>query len=238
MSSSHTLDNIFSNNRRWAEEVQRDHPDFFPRLEKQQSPEYLWIGCADSRVSANEIMGLLPGEVFVHRNVANVVVHTDFNCLSVLQYAIDVLQVKHVIVTGHYGCGGVRAALENRSMGLIDNWLRNIKDVYFKHENLFTHLSADESAELLCEINVREQVGNVCHTTILQDAWKRGQAVTVHGLIYSLHDGILNDLDVNVSGMQDIPSIYRMYSDAEMLARLPSQRRRLQQSAQVGSQQQ
>ncbi len=221
-----SLEAIFANNQRWAEAIKSEQPDFFKTLAEQQSPDFLWIGCADSRVPANEIMGLLPGEVFVHRNVANVVVHTDFNCLSVIQYAVDVLKVRHIIVTGHYGCGGVRAALENRSMGLIDNWLRHIKDVYIHHQRLFDHLDTEEACDLLCELNVCDQVAHVCHTTIVQDAWKRGQHLTVHGLVYSLEDGILHDLAVNVSGMAEISTIYRMYSDQDMLDRLPSHRRR------------
>ncbi len=219
MSHHADLDAIFRNNRQWAHFMRDQDEDFFPRLERQQTPEYLWIGCSDSRVSANEIMGLLPGEVFVHRNVANVVVHTDFNCLSVLQYAVDILKVRHIIVTGHYGCGGVRAALENRSFGLIDNWLRTIKDIYHRFEDVFTHLDAEQSVRLLCELNVQQQVANVCHTTIVQDAWKRGQTLSVHGLIYSLSDGILRDLQVNVHNMEEIPKIYQMYSDRDLLRR-------------------
>ncbi len=224
-----SLEAIFKNNRHWSQSVGAQDPDFFSRLERQQTPEYLWIGCSDSRVSANEIMGLLPGEVFVHRNVANVVTHTDFNCLSVLQYAIDILKVRHIIVTGHYGCGGVRAALENRSLGLIDNWLRHIKDIYHQFEEMFTHLGAEESVDLLCELNVREQVANVCHTTIVQDAWKRNQALTVHGLIYRLSDGILHDLDVNINAMEEVPRIYQMYNDQDLRNRLRTLRTTLKQ---------
>lgn len=227
MTDKEPLCDLFANNRDWADKIKAEQPDFFEQLARQQSPQYLWIGCADSRVPANEIVGLLPGEIFVHRNVANVVVHTDFNCLSVLQYAVDILKVRHVIITGHYGCGGVRAAIENRSMGLIDNWLRNIKDVYHHYESMFTGLNADEASDLLCELNVREQVSNLCHTTIVQDAWKRGQALSVHGLIYSIRDGILHDLQVNISGMEEIPRIYRMYADSELKQLLPSTRKRI-----------
>ncbi|HNI37233.1 MAG TPA: carbonate dehydratase, partial [Pseudomonadales bacterium] len=181
------LPNLFENNRNWAESIKKIHPDFFRELSEQQSPEYLWIGCSDSRVPANEIVGLMPGEVFVHRNVANVVVHTDLNCLSVLQYAVEVLKVKHVMVVGHYGCGGVRAAMSNQKFGLIDNWLRNIKDIYRQHhEKLETIADEEQRVNLLCELNVVEQVNNVCSTTIVQDAWDRGQELAVHGWIYSL----------------------------------------------------
>jgi carbonic anhydrase len=204
------LDDVFRNNRAWAERIKAEDPDFFERLAHQQSPEFLWIGCADSRVPANEIMGLLPGEVFVHRNVANLVVHTDMNCLSVLQYAIEVLKVKHILVTGHYGCGGVKAALENRELGLIDNWLRHIKDVYRVYETEFEGLDEQQRFDLLCELNVVEQVANVCHTTIVQHAWKLGQPVSVHGFIYNIGDGILKDLGVNFSQPNQLPPIYRM----------------------------
>ena len=204
------LDDVFRNNRIWAERIKAEEPDFFEKLAHQQSPEFLWIGCADSRVPANEIMGLLPGEVFVHRNVANLVVHTDMNCLSVLQYAIEVLKVKHILVTGHYGCGGIKSALENRELGLIDNWLRHIKDVYRLYEPDFTGLDEQQKFDLLCELNVVEQVANVCHTTIVQSAWKRGQPVSVHGFIYNIGDGILKDLGVNFNQLNQLPPIYRM----------------------------
>jgi carbonic anhydrase len=188
-------------------------PGFLETLAGQQSPEYLWIGCADSRVPANEIIGLLPGEVFVHRNVANIVVHTDFNCLSCIQFAVEVLQVKHIIVCGHYGCGGVKAAMQHNQLGLIDNWLRHIKDVYQKHLGELRAIS-DESAQMarLCELNVMEQVNNVCHTTIVQSAWSRGQELAVHGWIYDLHDGLLQDLKVSVTTTQEIPALYQMDS--------------------------
>lgn len=184
-------------------------PDFFLKLSLQQSPEYLWIGCSDSRVPANEIVGLLPGELFVHRNVANVVVHTDFNCLSVIEYAVERLQVKHIIVCGHYGCGGVQAALKDNQLGLIDNWLRHIKEVWKKYEKEIS-LFEDEHQQLnrLCELNVIEQVVNVCNTTIIQKAWKRGQQVDVHGWIYSIQDGQLRDLNVQLSNSKDIETFY------------------------------
>ncbi len=188
------LTTLFENNRRWAERIAAAHPGFFSELLEQQSPEYLWIGCSDSRVPANEIVGLAPGELFVHRNVANVVVHTDLNCLSVLQYAVDALKVKHVIVCGHYGCGGVRAALDDARMGLIDNWLRHVQDVQQKYDHVLPVGDAHARLHRLCELNVVEQVRNVCETTILRDAWARGQAVTVHGWIYGLSDGRLKDL--------------------------------------------
>jgi len=189
------LQHLFDNNRAWADSVKQRDPEFFSRLSNQQSPEYLWIGCSDSRVPANQITRLEPGEVFVHRNIANVVVHTDLNCLSVLQYAVEVLNVKHIIVCGHYGCGGVRAALENHEHGLIDNWLRHIKDVIRFNEDKFKGLEHEQKMDLLCELNVREQVTNICNTTIIQDAWNAGKELSVHGWIYSVENGILKDLD-------------------------------------------
>jgi carbonic anhydrase len=186
---------LFANNRSWAAGITRQDPIFFDRLSRQQSPRYLWIGCSDSRVPANEIVGLLPGEMFVHRNVANVVVHTDLNCLSVLQFAVDVLKVEHVIVCGHYGCSGVTAAYQGQPLGLIDNWLRHVQDVADRHTGLLDSF-ADESTRLdcLCALNILEQAVHVCRTTIVQDAWKRGQAVTIHGWVYRLRDGLLRDL--------------------------------------------
>jgi carbonic anhydrase len=205
------LEDLFANNRAWADEVKRADPQFFEKLAGQQSPEYLWIGCSDSRVPANQIVGLDPGEIFVHRNVANVVVHTDFNCLTVLQYAIDVLKVKHVIVVGHYGCGGVKAAYENADNGLIDNWLRNIKDVLNHNRERINSLPEGEGrVDLLCELSVISQVANVCHTTIAQNAWARGQSLSVHGLVYSLRDGLLKDLGCTVSGPEQISESYRV----------------------------
>jgi len=205
------LEDLFANNRNWADEVKQADPLFFEKLAGQQSPEYLWIGCSDSRVPANQIVGLDPGEIFVHRNVANVVAHTDFNCLTVLQYAIDVLKVKHVIVVGHYGCGGVKAAYENADNGLIDNWLRNIKDVLsHNRERIETLPEGEQRVDLLCELNVTSQVANVCHTTIAQNAWARGQSLSVHGLVYSLRDGLLKDLDCTVTGPEQISEAYRV----------------------------
>ena len=189
------LPELLENNRRWAAERVAADPEFFARLSALQAPPYLWIGCSDSRVPANQIVGLLPGELFVHRNVANVVVHTDLNCLSVLQFAIDVLKVRHVMVVGHYGCGGVRAALDNAQLGLIDNWLRNVQDVRTAHRDTLDALADDDArANRLCELNVLEQAANVCETTVVRDAWTRGQPLTVHGWIYGLHDGLLRDL--------------------------------------------
>jgi len=204
------LHNLFANNRRWAAAIRERDPAFFETLAKQQSPEYLWIGCSDSRVPANEIIGLLPGEVFVHRNVANVVVHTDLNCLSVLQFAVDVLNIKHVMVVGHYGCGGVAAALRNRKLGLADNWLRHVQDVQKKHAATYahTHPVGDDAllVDRLCELNVIEQVQNACQTTVVQDAWERGQELTVHGWIYRLQDGELRDLCATAAGPAEVDS--------------------------------
>ena len=191
-----TLPQLFENNRRWASARVREDPDFFQRLVALQAPAYLWIGCSDSRVPANEIVNLPPGELFVHRNVANVVVHTDLNCLSVLQFAVEVLRVRHVIVCGHYGCGGVRAALSGTKLGLIDNWLRHVQDVRRKHAEALDALSAPAREDRLCELNVLEQAANVCETTIVQDAWDRGQEVAIHAWIYRLDDGLLRDLQV------------------------------------------
>lgn len=205
------LPNLFKNNQTWAAQMRESDPDFFNKLSKVQTPEYLWIGCSDSRVPANQITGLMPGEVFVHRNIANLVVHTDLNCLSVIQYAVDVLKVKHIIVCGHYGCGGVKAALDNGDNGLIDNWLRNIKDVYRLRQAEIDACETDEERHRkLCELNVVEQVANVCHTSIVQNAWKSDQPVTVHGWIYDIGDGILKDLDVCVTGQEDVALTHRM----------------------------
>jgi carbonic anhydrase len=190
---------LFENNRAWAAAMVENDPDFFTALAERQTPEYLWIGCSDSRVPANQIVGLPPGDVFVHRNVANVVVHTDLNCLSVLQYAVEVLAVRHVVVCGHYGCGGVKAALEGARHGLIDNWLRHVADVEEKHSVEIASLPDERRLDRLCELNVVEQVANVCQTTIVEDAWQRGQELTVHGLVYDLRDGLLQDLGVSRS---------------------------------------
>jgi carbonic anhydrase len=195
------LEQLFENNRAWAAEMTRQDAGFFQRLSTQQSPRYLWIGCSDSRVPANQIVGLLAGEMFVHRNVANVVVHTDLNCLSAIQFAVEVLRVGHVIVCGHYGCGGVLAALQNSKLGLIDNWLRHVQDVRAKHRSQIDSLTTEiEQHARLCELNVIEQVANVSQTTVVRDAWSRHQPLTVHGWIYGLSDGLLRDLAVTVTG--------------------------------------
>jgi len=200
-----TPEQLFANNRAWAAEITAKDATFFKKLAAQQMPEYLWIGCSDSRVPANELLGMLPGELFVHRNVANVVVHTDLNCLSVLQFAIDVLGVKHVIICGHYGCSGVQAALTRQRVGLADNWLRHVQDVHQKHERyLGDTLPSRARQDRLCELNVIEQVVNVCQTTIVQDAWERGQALTVHGWVYGLHDGLLRDLGMTISAAEQL----------------------------------
>ena len=191
------LNQLLENNRGWAERIEREQPGFFKELSKQQNPGYLWIGCSDSRVPANEIIDLPPGEVFVHRNIANVVVHTDLNCLSVIQYAVEVLKVKHIIVCGHYGCGGITAALDGQSHGLIDNWLRHIRDTYrFHADELDAIADPGKRKDRLCELNVMEQVSNIGNTTMVQEAWKAGQELTIHGWIYRLEDGLLRDLDV------------------------------------------
>jgi carbonic anhydrase len=203
-----TLKRLFDNNRAWAEGISEREPEFFRELARQQSPEYLWIGCSDSRVPATQLVALSPGDMFVHRNVANLVVHTDLNCLSVMQFAVDALQVKHVIVCGHYGCGGVKAALENARLGLIDNWLRHVQDVAEKHAEALAQAADDrERLRLLCELNAREQVLNVCRTTIVQAAWERGQELSVHGWIYGIEDGLLRGLGVCVTSPEDFAAI-------------------------------
>ena len=204
------LTKLFKNNKTWAEgQIARD-PEYFSRLAAQQTPKYLWIGCSDSRVPANQILGLQPGEVFVHRNVANLVVHTDISCLSVMQFAVEVLKIEQIIVCGHYSCGGVHAACGSKQFGLIDNWLRNIKDIYNRHrEELDSINDMAVRGDRLCELNVIEQVKNVCHTTIVQNAWAAGQNVSVHGLIYSIRDGLLRDLAVRISNPEQLESIYR-----------------------------
>ncbi len=204
-----TLPHLFDSNRAWAEAIKAEDPEFFQKLAGQQSPEYLWIGCADSRVPANQIVGLLPGQIFVHRNVANVVVHTDLNCLSVVQFAVDVLKVKHIIVCGHYGCGGVRAALRGDQLGLIDNWLRHIVDVREKHRAGIAAIAEEAHRwDRLCELNVIEQVVNVCQTTIVRDAWALGQELSVHGWIYAVGDGLLRDLKMCVTGRDALAQRY------------------------------
>jgi carbonic anhydrase len=204
------LPELFENNRAWSARIRHQDPEFFVKLSRQQRPQYLWIGCSDSRVPANEIVGLLPGELFVHRNVANVVVHTDLNCLSVMQFAIDILKVRHVIVCGHYGCSGVQAALRGDRVGLSDNWLRHVQDVRHKHARALAAFGDDgtRASDRLCELNVIEQVANVCQTTIVRDAWERGQALSVHGWIYGLRDGLLRDLDVTVTAPAEMPPVY------------------------------
>lgn len=204
------LPDLLSNNRRWAEGVRRRDPEFFNRLAGQQAPRYLWIGCSDSRVPANEIVDLLPGELFVHRNVANLVVHSDLNCLSVLQYAVDVLRVEHVIVCGHYGCGGVEAAWKRTPLGLIDNWLRHLQDIAERHAGSFNRgMTGPQAADRLAELNVLEQVVNVCRTTMVQDAWRRGQPLGVHGWIYRLQDGLLHDLGLAVTEENALAEAHR-----------------------------
>ena len=204
------MKNLFENNRYWATRIKSEDPQFFEKLADQQHPEYLWIGCADSRVPANQIVGLLPGELFVHRNVANLVIHTDLNCLSVIQYAVDVLKVKHVIVCGHYGCGGVATAINERPSGLIDNWLLHIKDLYYRNHSMFADcVDNNDRVNRLCEMNVTEQVNNVCHTNIVQGAWQRGQDISVHGWIYSITNGLLKDLGITFNTLGQAPAVYR-----------------------------
>lgn len=205
----HTLKQLFENNKTWAARVRQQDPEFFQKLSQQQTPGYLWIGCSDSRVPANQIVGLLPGELFVHRNVGNVVVHTDLNCLSVIQFAVDVLKVQHIIVCGHYGCSGVRAALHQDRLGLVDNWLRHIQDVHQKHEERVRTLAdATQRHDRLCELNVIEQVANVCQTSIVRDAWDRGQELAVHGWIYGIQDGLLSDLNTTVARQDEMAKAY------------------------------
>jgi carbonic anhydrase len=216
MSDQHPLAHVFDSNRAWARDIEQRTPGFFSRLQKQQSPEYLWIGCSDSRVPANEICGLLPGELFVHRNVANVVVHTDLNCLSVMEFAIDSLKVKHIMVVGHYGCSGVNAALNDIRIGLADNWLRHVKDVRNAHIDwLQTVPEGTARHNALCELNVLAQCRNVCETTVVHDAWQRGQDVVIHGWVYGLHNGLINDLRMTVASPDQV---HKVFEDA--LARL------------------
>jgi carbonic anhydrase len=203
------LTQLFKNNKAWADGIRKKDPEFFQKLSRQQSPQYLWIGCADSRVPANEIVDLLPGELFVHRNVANVVVHTDLNCLSVMQFAVDVLKVRHIIVCGHYGCSGVHAAMRGDRLGLSDNWLRHVQDVRDKHEMRLKPLDGAKRSDHLCELNVIEQVINVCQTTIVGDAWERSQELTVHGWVYGLKDGLLRDLKFTASSKEEVGPAYQ-----------------------------
>jgi len=207
----HPLSHLFENNRAWSERIRRIDPDFFDRLSRQQRPGYLWIGCADSRVPANEIVGLLPGELFVHRNVANVIAHGALNCLSVMQFAVDVLQIEHIIVCGHYGCSGVSAALQDQRVGLADNWLNHLRDVHSKHDARLAAISdVSQRIDHLCELNVIEQVGNVCRTTVVRDAWERGQELAVHGWVYGLKDGLVRDLGTTVTTSKDVAAAYRV----------------------------
>ena len=198
------LQDLLDHNRQWAAQMERERPGFFTGLSQQQKPRYMWIGCSDSRVPANQITGLEPGEVFVHRNVANVVVHTDLNALSAMQYAVDMLQVRHIIVVGHYGCGGVQAALENMRVGLADNWIRHVQDVRDKHHHALQAAPSAVRLNMLCELNVIEQVANVCQSTVMKDAWTRGHAISVHGWVYGVHDGLLQDLAMNVSVPEEL----------------------------------
>ena len=205
-----TIEHLFGNNKAWSERKHSEDPEFFTRLVNQQSPEYLWIGCSDSRVPANQIVGLAPGEVFVHRNIANVVVHTDLNALSVIHYAVAILRVKHILVVGHYGCGGVKAALNDNRTGLTDNWLRHVQDVRDRHETRLAQIDdADERLNRLCELNAIHQVVNVCQTPILREAWQRGQSVTVHAWCYSLNDGLIRDLGVSANSRDEALELYR-----------------------------
>jgi carbonic anhydrase len=206
-----SIQECFDANREWAEAIRERDPGFFERLLAAQRPDLLWIGCSDSRLPPNQVIGRLPGEIFVHRNVGNVVVHTDVNCLSVLQYGIEVLGVRHVVVCGHYGCGGVRAAMSGAPLGLIDNWLRHIRDVYLANRAELDAIADPSAREArMCELNVAAQVANVCHTTIVQDAWRRGQPLAIHGWIYALSDGLLRDLGLVVESAEQIPSVYRI----------------------------
>ena len=202
------LDNLLRNNQDWADRITLEDPTFFERLSKQQAPEYLWIGCSDSRVPANQIMGLAPGEVFVHRNIANVVVHTDLNCLSTIQFAVDVLKVRHILVVGHYGCGGVGAALRGTRLGLVDNWIRHVGDIAQKHAALLGCLPDSERHDALCELNAIEQAENVCLTTVISDAWARGQQLAIHGWVYSLADGRVRELGMDVDSPESLEATY------------------------------
>jgi len=209
------LNGLLENNRQWAKDRVNKDPDFFKRLSSQHKPKYLWIGCSDSRVPANEIIGLQPGQVFVHRNVGNIVAHNDLNCLSAVQYAVDVLGVKHIIVAGHHDCGAVSAALEKQHHGIVDNWIRVIRDIYIKHEDEMTTCSEHEKIDKLCEFNVAHQVANLSHTRIVQNAWDRGQELYVHGWIYSIKDGLLHNLDITRSSPSDVAPIYRVSTDLD-----------------------
>lgn len=203
-----SISDLFTHNRAWAAAMERERPGFFTNLKSQQKPKYMWIGCSDSRVPANQITGLEPGEVFVHRNVANVVVHSDLNALSTIQFAVEMLKVEHVMVVGHYGCGGVQAALDNVRIGLADNWIRHIQDVRDRHRQILNSLPEAKRLDALVALNVVEQVVNVCQSTVLQDAWARGQQISVHGWVYGVHDGLLQDLHITVSGLEGLEALY------------------------------
>ncbi|WP_028865176.1 carbonate dehydratase [Psychromonas aquimarina] len=205
------LDDLLKNNEEWATKISQEDPTFFSQLAEQQSPDYLWIGCSDSRVPAIQLLGMMPGDIFVHRNIANLVVHTDLSCMSVIKYAVDVLKVKHIIVTGHYDCGGIKAAMQKQSFDLIDGWLRNIKDIYVKYSDTFSDQMTDKQRlDHLTELNVVEQAKNVCHTTCVQEAWAKGQELTVHGLVYSVEDGRLKDLKMNFDNLDKINDLYHI----------------------------
>ncbi|MFT7260616.1 MAG: carbonic anhydrase [Glaciecola sp.] len=205
------LDRLIASNKEWADKINKENPDFFANLSKQQKPEYLWIGCSDSRVPANQIVGLMPGEVFVHRNVANQVIHSDLNCLSAVQFAVEVLNVKHIIVTGHYGCGGVHAAYDNSRYGLVDNWLSHVKDVHYKHMEELSKLNDDDARNRLCELNVMEQVRNLARTTVVRDAWQKGQELVLHGFVYGLHNGLINDLGIDIGSTDDLKAQFKQF---------------------------
>jgi len=211
------LERLLANNKTWAAKIKDEDPDFFTRLSQAQKPKFLWIGCSDSRVPAERLTGLEPGELFVHRNVSNLVIHTDLNCLSVVQYAVDVLQVEHVIVCGHHGCGGIAAAMTNPELGLIDNWLLHIRDLWYKHSSLLGELSPEKRLNTLCEINVVEQVYNLGHSTIMNSAWKRGQKVMIHGFVYGLEDGGLHNLEVTANSRENLEMSYRNAISALLL---------------------
>ena len=204
------IDNLLANNRAWADRICQEDPDFFTRLAQQQSPEYLWIGCSDSRVPANQIIDLPPGEVFVHRNVANLLYHNDMNALSVVQFAVDVLKVRHIMIVGHYNCGGVRAAVTGGENGMVDNWLHSVRELYSMHRSELEHLPLDEQVDRMCELNVQSQVKTLCRTKIVQRAWQRGQALSVHGWVYGLSDGRVTDLECSVHGLDQVAQLYRI----------------------------
>lgn len=205
------LDRLIASNKEWADKINLENPEFFAKLSQQQNPEYLWIGCSDSRVPANQIVGLMPGEVFVHRNVANQVIHSDLNCLSCVQFAVEVLKVKHIIVCGHYGCGGVQAAYKNQRHGLVDNWLSHVKDVHYKHRDELKELNDKEAQDRLCELNVIEQVRNLARTTVIRDAWQNGQELVLHGFVYGLHNGLINDLSIDIGSFEDLRAQLKQY---------------------------